>query len=80
MGITTKTLYDTDFVEWTARTAELQREGRFEDIDLENLAEEVEDLGKSERPDADAPDQAENPTRTRGIKVAKLRSGCTAGD
>jgi len=49
MGITTKTLYDTDFVEWTARTAELLRDGRFEDVDLENLAEEVEDLGKSDR-------------------------------
>lgn len=49
MATTTKTLYDTDFVEWTARTAQLLREGRFEEVDLENLAEEVEDLGKSDR-------------------------------
>jgi hypothetical protein len=49
MGVTTKTLYDTDFVEWTARTAELLREGRLHDADLEHLAEEIEDLGKSER-------------------------------
>ena len=49
MPATTKTLYDTDFVEWTARTAELLREGRFDEVDLEHLAEEVEGLGKSER-------------------------------
>lgn len=49
MRTTAKTLYDTDFVEWTMRTAELLREGRFDEVDLEHLAEEVEDLGKSER-------------------------------
>ena len=49
MGTTTKTLYDTDFVEWTARTAQLVREGRFEEVDVENLAEEIADLGNSER-------------------------------
>jgi hypothetical protein len=49
MSTTTKTLYDTDFVEWTAHTAQLVREGRFEELDLENLAEEIEDLGKSDR-------------------------------
>jgi len=45
----TKTLYDTDFVEWTARTAELVRKRRFEEVDLENLAEEIADLGNSEQ-------------------------------
>jgi len=45
----TKALYDTDFVEWTARTAELLREGRPHDADLEHLAEEIEDLGTRER-------------------------------
>jgi len=49
MGTTAKTLYDTDFVEWTARTAELIREGRLGEVDLENLAEEIADLGNSER-------------------------------
>jgi hypothetical protein len=49
MATTTKSLYDTDFVEWTARTAELLREGRFDEVDLEHLAEEVEDLGRSDR-------------------------------
>jgi len=44
----TKTDYDADFVEWTARTAGLLREGRFAEVDLEHLAEEIEDLGKRE--------------------------------
>ena len=49
MGTITKTLYDADFVEWTARTAELLRAGRLDEADLEHAAEEIEDLGKSER-------------------------------
>ena len=48
MGATTKVDYDTDFVEWTAEQAELLRERRFSELDLEHLAEEIEDLGKSE--------------------------------
>jgi len=49
MGTITKTLYDTDFVEWAAHTAELLRDGRFDEVDLEHVVEEIEDLGKSER-------------------------------
>ena len=49
MGTTTKTLYDTDFVEWSARTAELVRAGRLDEVDLEHVAEEIEDLGKRDR-------------------------------
>ena len=49
MGTTTKTLYDTDFVEWTAHTAELLRKARFDEVDLEHLVEEIQDLGLSER-------------------------------
>lgn len=49
MGTTTKTLYDTDFLEWTARTAELVRAGRLDEVDLEHVAEEIEDLGKRDR-------------------------------
>src|ERR1039458_1557013 len=45
----TKSLYDTDFAEWSARTAALIRSGRFNEIDAESVAEEIEDLGKSER-------------------------------
>jgi hypothetical protein len=46
MAAVTKTLYDTDFAEWTAQTADLLRQGRFDELDLEHLAEEIEDLGK----------------------------------
>jgi hypothetical protein len=49
MATSTKSLYDTDFVEWAARTADLLRRGRLAGLDLENVAEEIEDLGKSER-------------------------------
>ena len=45
----TKTLYDTDFAEWTARMAELLRAGRMGEVDLEHVAEEIEDLGKRDR-------------------------------
>jgi hypothetical protein len=49
MGTITKTLYETDFVQWTAQTAELLRAGRLDEADLEHAAEEIEDLGRSER-------------------------------
>jgi hypothetical protein len=38
-------LYDQDFFEWTARNAELLRSGSVEEADLENIAQEIEDLG-----------------------------------
>ena len=37
-------LYEQDFYLWIERQAELLREGRFRDLDLEHLVEEVEDL------------------------------------
>jgi hypothetical protein len=46
---TAQELYDQDFFEWTARNAELLRAGRLEEADLEHIAEEIEDMGKSER-------------------------------
>jgi hypothetical protein len=49
LSTTVKALYETDFVAWTHQTAELVRKGRLGEIDLEVLAEEIEDLGKSER-------------------------------
>ena len=39
-------LYDEDFFEWTFRNAELLRAGRFEQADIEHVAEEIEDMGK----------------------------------
>jgi hypothetical protein len=49
MGTVVKSLYDTDFVEWTASTADLLRAGRLDEVDLEQVAEEIEDLGKRDR-------------------------------
>ena len=49
MATTTKTLYDTDFAEWSAHTAKLLRAGRLNELDLENVAEEIESLGISQR-------------------------------
>src|ERR1700722_19371875 len=47
MATITKTLYDTDFAERTTQTAGLLREGRFDEVDLKHVVEEIEDSGKS---------------------------------
>ncbi len=39
-------LYDEDFFEWTRRSAELLRAGRFDKADIGHIAEEIEDMGK----------------------------------
>jgi hypothetical protein len=39
-------LYDQDFYAWTVQTAERIRQGRFEGLAREALAEEIEDMGK----------------------------------
>jgi ribosomal protein L29 len=41
--------YDQDFARWSAEQAALLRGGRFEFVDLENVAEEIESLGRSDR-------------------------------
>jgi hypothetical protein len=41
--------YDEDFFAWTQEQARLLREGEVAAIDLENLAEEIESVGKSDR-------------------------------
>ena len=43
------TLYDQDFALWIDETVQKLRSGNFSEIDLENLIEEVESLGKSQR-------------------------------
>jgi hypothetical protein len=45
MAAIVKTLYGTDFAEWSAQTAELLRWGRFDEIDIENVAKEIQSLG-----------------------------------
>ena len=43
------TLYDTDFYAWANEQAALLRAGRLSEADVENIAEEIESMGKSER-------------------------------
>jgi hypothetical protein len=43
------TAYTTDLNLWAQQTADLLRERRWQEIDLEHLVEEMEDLSKSEK-------------------------------
>lgn len=43
------TLYETDFYAWTQRQAELLRSEEFSEVDWNNLIEEIETLGRSDR-------------------------------
>jgi hypothetical protein len=48
MAVIAKTLYGSDFAEWSAQTVELLRQRRFDEIDIENVAEEIRSLGDSQ--------------------------------
>jgi len=41
--------YDGDIVAWANEQARLLREGRFSQLDIEHIADEIEDVGKSEK-------------------------------
>ena len=43
------TSYETDVVAWANEQAGFVRSGRFDQLDLEHIAEEIEDVGKSEQ-------------------------------
>jgi hypothetical protein len=45
----TASLYDQDFAVWTSETARLLRAGRFDEVDIEHVAEEIEDMGKRDK-------------------------------
>ncbi len=49
--LTTKTdsLYDRDYQQWLAQVVAQLRAGHFHDLDLENLIEEIDSLGRSDR-------------------------------
>jgi hypothetical protein len=47
-------LYDADFYEWCITMAELLRAGRIDQVDIEHVAEEIEDLGKSQYRELDS--------------------------
>ena len=46
--MTTK-LYDTDFYAWTLEQSRLLQSGNLQDLDIENLVEDIESLGKQQR-------------------------------
>ena len=48
------TLYDEDFVAWAEEQAALLRNGRLAALDLANLAEEIAEMGRSERRELDS--------------------------
>jgi hypothetical protein len=43
------TKYDNDVLVWSQEQARLLREGRFAELDIEHLADEIEDVGRSEK-------------------------------
>ena len=45
----TTSLYDTDFFVWCHEQARLVREGRFAELDIENVAEELESMARSDK-------------------------------
>lgn len=49
MERTVNDLYETDIVAWANEQASLLRSGALDRLDLEHLAEEIEDVGKSEQ-------------------------------
>jgi len=42
-------LYDSDFYAWANEQAALLREGKLSSADIENIAEEIESMGRSEK-------------------------------
>ncbi|MDJ0599611.1 MAG: DUF29 domain-containing protein [Crocosphaera sp.] len=46
---TVKTLYETDFNLWLEETAKLLKENKLDQLDIENLIEEIEAMGRSEK-------------------------------
>lgn len=47
----TDTLYHSDIHAWARHTAELLKQRRFQDIDVEHLIEELESMGRRDRQD-----------------------------
>ena len=41
--------YDTDFYAWTQTQAALLRDGKWQELDYANLAEEIESVGRSDK-------------------------------
>lgn len=48
-SMTIKSLYEQDFYEWLQTNISLLKEEKFAEIDLENILEELESMGRSEK-------------------------------
>lgn len=49
MGEFNHELHDKDFYAWTKETAQLLKEGKISEVDIMNIAEELEDMGNSDK-------------------------------
>jgi hypothetical protein len=47
--MTTTSLYEQDFYQWTLQTAQLIKQRQFNELDITHLIEEIESMGASER-------------------------------
>lgn len=47
--IVKEVLYHKDFLKWTKKQVDLLKKGRLEELDIVNLREEIESLGKSDK-------------------------------
>ncbi|MES0335018.1 MAG: DUF29 domain-containing protein [Candidatus Magnetobacterium sp. LHC-1] len=47
--LTADSLYEVDFYQWALRNADLLRQGRLTEIDIENVAEELEGMARSDK-------------------------------
>ena len=52
--MTDGSLYEEDFYAWTQEQATLLRSGQFSQIDIENVAEELESMGRSDKRELDS--------------------------
>lgn len=47
-------IYAQDYYLWLEKTARLLRDGRMSELDVPNLIEEIEDMGRSEKEHSEA--------------------------
>ncbi|MBF0608096.1 MAG: DUF29 domain-containing protein [Candidatus Magnetobacterium sp. LHC-1] len=47
--LTARDLYEVDFYQWSFHNANLLRQGRFTEIDVENIVEELESMGRNNK-------------------------------
>ncbi|MES0337941.1 MAG: DUF29 domain-containing protein [Candidatus Magnetobacterium sp. LHC-1] len=47
--LTARALYDVDFYQWVFYNADLLRQGKFTEIDLENIIEELESIARNNK-------------------------------